>query len=219
VKIKTLIFKGILRPGDKLPSETELARQFKVGRQTVREALRLLEISGLITIQRGSSGGPLIENTILNTLSNLFLDAFQMRTITTEEIAVARLEIEKAMLNHIVKNADQSDIRSLRENILQAKKNAAANINPYLDNIQFHKLLAKASKNQIFIIVVESMMAIIGDFLSRLKPKFEHSRKVISEHEGILNEIIKKNTRKATRLLEEHIVNVRENMLDPSRTH
>ena len=48
--IKRLIFKGALKPGDKLPSETELARQFNVGRQTVREALRLLELSSLILI-------------------------------------------------------------------------------------------------------------------------------------------------------------------------
>jgi GntR family transcriptional regulator, transcriptional repressor for pyruvate dehydrogenase complex len=45
-KIKSLVIKGILKVGDRLPSEAELARQFSVGRQSVREALRLLELSG-----------------------------------------------------------------------------------------------------------------------------------------------------------------------------
>ena len=52
-KIKEQIFEGAIKPGDKLPSETQLAGQFKVGRQTIREALRLLERSGFITIQKG----------------------------------------------------------------------------------------------------------------------------------------------------------------------
>jgi len=45
-RIKELIFEGVLKPGDKVSSEGELAKQFNVGRQTVREALRILELSG-----------------------------------------------------------------------------------------------------------------------------------------------------------------------------
>ena len=63
-KIKTLIFDGVLKPGDRLPSEIELARQFMVSRQTIREALRILELSGFIKVQKGGSGGPLIKDTI-----------------------------------------------------------------------------------------------------------------------------------------------------------
>ena len=80
-EIKRLIFKGILKPGDRLPSESELASHFGVGRQTIREALRLLELSGFISMQKGGAGGPLVVDTILNTISNSFLDAFQMGRI------------------------------------------------------------------------------------------------------------------------------------------
>ena len=64
-KIKELILNGTINPGDKLPSEAELAQQFGVSRQTIREALRLLELSGFITVQRGAHGGPLIKDTIV----------------------------------------------------------------------------------------------------------------------------------------------------------
>ena len=171
-EIKSLLFKGILKPGDKLPSEIELARQFSVGRQTVREALRILELSGFITIQKGSAGGPIIEDTVFNTISNSFLDAFLMKKITPEELTVARLETEKAVLHYVINNADESDIKSLQDNIAQAKKKADANIRPFRDNIEFHKLLAKASKNQIFVLIVESVMAVVADFFSRLEPEF-----------------------------------------------
>ncbi|MDZ7700199.1 MAG: GntR family transcriptional regulator [Deltaproteobacteria bacterium] len=58
--IKELILNGTLKIGDRLPSEKELAQQFQVDRQTIREALRLLELSGFVTIQRGPGGGPVI---------------------------------------------------------------------------------------------------------------------------------------------------------------
>ena len=205
-EIKSLLFKGILKPGDKLPSEIELARQFSVGRQTVREALRILELSGFITIQKGSTGGPIIEDTVFNTISNSFLDAFLMKKITPEELTVARLETEKAMLYYVINNADASDIESLQANILQAKKHAEANIQPFKDNIEFHRLLAKASKNQIFVIVVESILAIVADFFSRLEPEFEVSRRVIGKHEDLLAAIINRDLEKAITLLEEHIL-------------
>lgn len=51
-KIKNLIFDGTLKPGDRLPSESELAVQFGVGRQTLREALRILELSGFIFMRK-----------------------------------------------------------------------------------------------------------------------------------------------------------------------
>ena len=106
-RIKSLIFKGVLQPGDKLPSEGELAKQFNVGRQTVREALRILELSGFIKVQKGFGGGPVIKNTILANITDLFLDAFQVEKISIEEFTEARLMIEKAILNKAFDNIEE----------------------------------------------------------------------------------------------------------------
>jgi len=111
-KIKELIFRGVLKPGDKLPSETHLAAQFNVGRQTIREALRLLELSGFIVIQKGGTGGPEIVNTVLNRIRDLFLDAFRIKNISMKDLTVARLEIEKVVLLYAMLNMDESDIQS-----------------------------------------------------------------------------------------------------------
>ena len=207
-EIKSLLFKGILKPGDKLPSEIELARQFKVGRQTVREALHILELSGFLTMRMGSTGGPLITDTIFNTIRNSFLDAFQIKKIAPEELTIARLEIEKGMLRYAINNADESDIKRLEANILLAKEHAEAKNQPFRDNIEFHRLLAKASKNQLFIIVVESIMAIVADYFSRVEPEFEVSYRVIEKHENILAAVIDKDHEKAIALLEDHILKV-----------
>jgi DNA-binding FadR family transcriptional regulator len=205
-EIKRMIFRGVLKPGDRLPSEAQLARQFNVGRQTVRESLRILELSGFLTIQKGSTGGSVIEDTILNTISNSLFDALQMGKIKPTELTIARLEIEKAVLSYAMQNADPVDFKRLQENIDGAKRKLQANIQPFTDNIDFHRLLAKASKNYVFVIVADSIFAFMAEFYSRLEPEIEVSENVIPIHQEILNAMIRKDARKATTLLENHIL-------------
>ncbi len=219
--IKRLIFDGVLKPGDRLPSEIELAHQFTVSRQTIREALRILELSGFITVQKGGSGGPLIKDTILNTISDLFLDAFRMEKISIEELTVARLEIEKMVLNHVMDNLTDLDIKDLRQNVAAAQGKIEENMTANEENIEFHNLLAKASKNHVFVIVVGSIAAVLRNLLSRLSPdvgatgdpggydeSILMSGNAVRYHEDILNAIVEERRDDAIQFLEQHLIEV-----------
>ena len=209
-KVKALIFEGTLKPGDKLPSELELARQFGVGRQSVREALRLLELSGFVSVQKGYGGGPIVQDTISTRIRNLYLDAFRMEKITIDEFTVARSVIEKAIINEVIDQADESDIRCLQENIegaeaLIAKKELATD-----ENFEFHALLARASKNKVFIILEKSINAIHRNLRSRSKADFETTQNAVKAHQKLLDAIINKDREKAIELLEEHVFEVKK---------
>lgn len=210
-KIKELIFSGSLKPGEKLPPEAQLAEQFNVGRQTVREAMRLLEISGFISVKKGGNGGPIIEDTLLNTIGRQFLDAFRMKKISLNEITIARLEIEKVVLGYVIDNADDSDIKKLQDNVLRAKAKIENRKLATEENTQFHSLLAEASKNHVFVIAVDSIMALLRDHL-RLGPDIETSADVVAYHETILNAIINKNRSEALRTLENHLFEVKSRL-------
>jgi len=209
-KIKALVFEGVLKPGDKLPSEAELAKQFKVGRQTVREALRILELSGFIVIQKGFNGGPIVKDTILANITNLLLDAFQMEKISIDDFVVARVMVEKGILNYAIDNADDQDIKALKENLrkaqsLIAKRELATDV-----NFDFHALLASASKNAVFTILEKAINAIHRNLRSRRIPDFETSKNAVLAHEKILDAFTKQEREKAINLLEEHILAVRK---------
>ena len=221
-QIKKLIFDGVFKPGDKLPSEIEIAQQFNVGRQSIREALRILELSGFITIQKGGGGGAVIKDTISSTISELFLDAFQMEKITIEELTIARFEIEKIVLKYAIENADESDIESLQKNIRETREKIKNNILVVDENIRFHKLLAKASKNHLFVIVVEAVTTAIRHFMSELGPDSEssdsekwydenmmNSKNTIAYHEDILNAVIEKKLDVAVDILEDHLLELK----------
>jgi GntR family transcriptional repressor for pyruvate dehydrogenase complex len=209
-EIKRLIFQGVFKPGDKLPPETEIARQFKVSRQTIREAMRILEQSGFITIQQGVNGGPSISDTILNRLSTLFIDIFYFKKVPLNDLTEARSDIEKVMLRHVIERADASDLKALKQNVRMAKEKIEKETPPFEENIAFHKLLARASKNYIFAIVIESIMAVVSDFHSKVeKINFERSKKITKYHEEVLEAIIERNYEKTIDLFEELLEQVR----------
>ena len=206
-EIKRLIFTGTLKPGDRLPTELELTGQFSVSRQTVREALRLLETTGFINMQRGGSGGPLIVDTILNTISNSFLDAFQLRKISIDELTAARIEIEKMVLKAVLARDDQSYIEALEENVAQARELLGQKIEPFRENMEFHLVLARASKNYIFVIMVEALLAVTADIRSRLRSGLELDTEAVMGHEKILHAIKRSDGEKALAAMERHLRN------------
>jgi DNA-binding FadR family transcriptional regulator len=207
-EIKRLIFEGTLRPGDRLPNENELARKFGVSRQTIREALRVLELTGVIRIKKGGAGGPLIVDTIMHAINGLYLDAIQMKNITAEEISTARIKIEKMVLDEAIDRADDDDIRKMEENVVLEKMVQGNNLDAFEKNMEFHRLIAKASKNHLFVIVMESMIAVVADFRSRIGLDIEVSKRATDEHEEILQAIKMRDRERAADLMEKHLTYV-----------
>jgi DNA-binding FadR family transcriptional regulator len=209
-EIKKQIASGTLKPGDRLPPENELARNFNVSRQTIREAMRILELSGFLSIKRGVKGGPIIENTISSRVSKALAEAIQMGPATFDDFVLAWREIEKAILIQVVKNADEGDLKALSENLLNAN-NELENGTPVFKSIrQFHKNLAKASKNHIFELLIESLMVVYAEFLSRLETDPERARRIITIHENLLKAIEKKEEGQVIFFFEQHLTHVQE---------
>ena len=225
-QIKQLIFDGVFKSGDRLPPETELAQQFNVGRQSVREALRILELSGFIIIQKGGGGGAIIKDGISEKITGLFMDAFQMEKIPTKDFTLARIEIERLILSHAIRNADESDIQKLKENLKETKEKIKRNQVVIDENVVFHKLLAKASKNQLFVIVSNAIVAAVRQMLgnqiaSESDPKTRErwhndsiikSKNTLIYHEKIIEALIERDEEKAAHYLEEHLIEVKDRL-------
>jgi len=226
-KIKEMIFKGVLKPGDRLPSEAKLANRFQVGRQSVREALRILEFSGFISIQKcGRNSGAIIQDTILKTISDLFVDALAFERLSLDHLTIARLEIEKRVVFYAINNAREKDYLSLEENIARAREKIALNEPATEENILFHQLLAQASGNRVFVMVISVLLAVLRDCLSQLSlalsekndkygfnEGIKRSRQVVTYHEDILQAIRHRDHELAETLMEEHLVDLRDRLL------
>jgi len=216
-----------MKPGDRLPSESELAERFQVGRQSVREALRILEFSGIISIQRGGrNSGAVVQSALLDTISSLFVDAFSFEEISWDQLTIARLEIEKRVIQYAVNNAGEKDFQALESNIAEAKARVARNEPATEENIRFHQLLARASGNPVFVVVVNVLLTVLRDCLRRLYVKLSErkdqagkdeglhrSRIVVTYHEDILQALRDRDHEVAEALMEEHMMDVRHRIL------
>lgn len=205
-RLKELIFNGTLKPGQQLPSETSLARLFQVGRQSVREALRILELSGFITVKSGTKGGAVIEGTVLSKLSMMFLDAFKFNKLSLDDFVDARRAVELAIFDCVFEKCDANDIVKFRDNIEKAKLKIKTGVVAFEENIDFHRLLAKASKNDVFNLVEESILAVHIDFKTKLmSATTKQSLQVVLLHEEIVNAIAARKKRKAVAYLMEDL--------------
>ncbi len=205
-RLKELIFNGTLKPGQQLPSEHALAQLFRVGRQSVREAMRVLELSGCIVVRPGVKGGAIIESTMLSRLSGIFLEMFKFHKISPKDCVAARRAIEASVLDFVFEKAGDRDIQALRNNVTAARKKVHANKSAYEENLDFHRLLAKASKNCTFSIVMESILTVFSDFRSRHQSvSLKQSKTIVGLHEAIVDALAANQKTKAFELLKEDL--------------
>ena len=209
-EIKGMIFSGVVKPGDTLPSETQLAAQFGVSRQPVREALRRLELAGFIVVQQGASGGPVVTDTILQSISNLFLDAFQLKKLTTNDLTKARLDIERMILRNLFEVHDRGAIARMGEAVRETRARLEQGLRPFEDNLRFHRLMAEATKNYVHVILMESMMTVVAHFHSVLRIGIKTISTAHMGHERILHAIEQGDEPRAQEELMKHILEVNE---------
>jgi len=212
--IKQMIFKGAFKPNDRLPTEQSLAQQFEVGRQSIREALRQLELSGFVRIHKGGGGGAFVSNEVNFTIRDLFLDSFQMHNASLEDLTLCRIEVERLVLNHVLDNIDDGELKALRENIAEAQALIDSGKSALEANVRFHKLLARASKNFAYEVIMECIMAVHKYFLLKYEPSLETSKNVLLSHMEILDAVESRNRELAQSLFESHLLDVQRRLID-----
>src|SRR5712664_634748 len=117
-----------LRAGDRLPAERALAEQFGVSRNTLREALRSLENSGLLRLQKGATGGAFVRESTGDAVITGLRDMFHLGAIQPEHLTEARVWVESIVVGAACDRATVEDIDALKTNIAAAETAARAQI-------------------------------------------------------------------------------------------
>ena len=157
-----------LRPGDRLPAERLLAEQFGVSRNTLREALRALENAGLLRLQKGASGGAFVRESTGDAIITGLRDMFHLGAIAPEHLTEARVLIESIAVRVACERATAEDIEALNANIAAAERARRDKINFYDQaaiHLDFHRILARATKNPVMLIVMEALLDVMQHFI------------------------------------------------------
>ena len=117
-QLLSMINSGELKPGDRLPSEAELAADFGVSRTTVREALRILATRNLIHTRKGMAGGHFIVEPTVGSISEFLVANYGLltaaNTVTLEHLLQAREMIEGPAAAIAARNRDDDDLERIR---------------------------------------------------------------------------------------------------------
>jgi DNA-binding FadR family transcriptional regulator len=171
-QIRDLIHRGDLEPGDRLPPERQLADQFGVSRNTVREALRMLEITGMLDLKKGASGGAFIARGDVDAVAKSVSQMLQFTNFSLTDITEARMWIEPTIVRVVCERASGEDLDALTANVDEAERLTQLGDwnGKMLVHLEFNKLLARATQNPLMIIVSDSMHDIVRSVVSAVGP-------------------------------------------------
>ncbi|MBE6064069.1 FadR/GntR family transcriptional regulator [Clostridium cochlearium] len=182
-QIKDMIYKGILKKGDKLPSERHMVEKLQVSRTSVREALRCLEIIGLIESRQGE--GNFIKENFENGLIEPLSVMFMLKDSKSEEILELRKIIEIGTVQLAAKRISKSELDELKE-LKEKLKNLNKEENLAEIDREFHYKIAEASQNFLLLGVLNAISSLMESYI-------KDARKSILEEEGNRQELIKQH--------------------------
>ncbi len=149
-----------LKEGDRLPTEAEMLEQFDVGRASIREALRVLESYGLISIRQGQNGGPVVASPHAEDLAATLSLYFHMDGATYGELVEARLVIEPMMAQLAAETQDAEYLKLLRE-VVEEEQAADFGDHEYLEKSDaFHFAVAGMSGNRVLDLVGRALRSL-----------------------------------------------------------
>lgn len=169
-EIRSLIENGALGEGDRLPAERELAAQFGVSRGTVREALRGLENAGLVLLKSGVSGGAFIRRPDSTAFRETLGDLYRFGDLTAEHLTEARILLGCDLVRLACVRRDDADLQALADNIRRAEAALEqGDLRAKTEgSIEFHRLLARATKNPVLIMMSNPLAEIMREFVHAL---------------------------------------------------
>lgn len=201
-QLKQQIAEGVYKIGDKLPTEPELMKTFKVGRSSIREAVKLLVNMGVVQVRQGSG-------TFVAEASDANGSSINMNIADRTELDEVRKILDIAIVEKAVARRTEKDINRMQSS-LEARKTNAKNglLKECIEaDLNFHIAIADATRNRILADIYRSASAHLLSGFNRIYDSTDCFVNSQTSHEKLLRYIIAgdlKNARKmATQIVEE----------------
>jgi DNA-binding FadR family transcriptional regulator len=199
-----------LPPSTMLPPEATLLEQYQVGRASLREALRLLEVQGLIVIRPGPGGGPMVaqvDSAHYGRISTLY---YHMSGATYSDVAQARSLLEPMLARIATERQDPDDMAALREYLDRYNESVkdsggVDDYDRYVDETaSFHDMVVAMSGNPVLTLTAHSLHDVLLERAHGMFPP-EERRHVEQAHAAIARAMLKGEAATVERLMRKHM--------------
>jgi GntR family transcriptional repressor for pyruvate dehydrogenase complex len=212
-QLKESILLGKFKSGEKLPSERELTEDFQVSRGVIREAIRILEITGFVTLRLGPAGGAFVTDLSFDHVGNAFLDLFLANKVSIPELANVRLYIEPEVARLASLNATEED----KKRLLGAQEEEFLSVTTTTARItQFqkvHHVIAESCQNHFYEAISKSMLRLTYEVVEAVDPDHE-ALHMPGEHNKIIEAVIGANAAAAKAEMTTHMEKFCKSLLE-----
>lgn len=199
-----------LSPGATLPSETAMLERFGIGRGSLREALRILEVNGLVRLKPGPHGGPVVAPFDPSNFGQMMTLHLQSLGTTYRQLLAARVEYETLLARKAAEEDGDIAGQLVRE-AAGGPEPFAAGDHPYAAAARdFHEAVGKASGNPVIALAASSIYAIWTVRVTAVLYPPEERSLVYEQHGAIARAIEKHDAKRAERLMREHMTSYQE---------
>ncbi|HWC81720.1 MAG TPA: GntR family transcriptional regulator [Pseudonocardiaceae bacterium] len=213
-QVKEMIDDGRLKPGDRLPSERALAEQFAVSRNTVREALRMLEIAGLVQLRRGATGGSFISSGSSSVVADVMSNALRLTDFSLADVIEILRGLSSLTVVTACERMTEEQLARLEDNVRRAAElTRAGEWNEKLRvHLEFHTILAEATGNPILLLIMRSLLDVVYNVV--LKVGITHDNSIVRSRRTVLKALRARDSDTAVRELAKYFTKLHKMWLN-----
>jgi GntR family transcriptional repressor for pyruvate dehydrogenase complex len=202
-QIQGLIRDGLLKPGDKLPPERELAETFQVSRSSLRDAIRTLEVMGLVEPRQGEGTivCELSAESLVSPLSTMLLGKREL----VGELLDMRLILEPPLAARAAAHVTPEELNYMEDVLARQKEKVDRGELAVEEDSEFHYTIASAAKNSVVLKVVDVFMDLLRESRARSLQVKGRLQKSFAGHRRILNAIRRHDAAEAELAMRRHI--------------
>lgn len=202
-RLMQLLSDGVLRPGDRLPSERDLAERLRVGRSTVREAVKLLTMSGILEAKRGD--GTYVRRDFTSFLSQHINWPVLLSNREVSLIIEVREGLEVKAARLAATRATPEDIEMIRT-YGQLEHSASGDIDRQTESdLKFHYAIVEAAHNELLTALMVSLRDILHQYILAANRMNDTLQSALEEHQPICDAIAAHDADAAEQAMTRHL--------------
>jgi GntR family transcriptional regulator, transcriptional repressor for pyruvate dehydrogenase complex len=210
-QLESLILKD-LKPGDKLPAERELATMLGVSRSSIRDAMRRLELVGLVEPRQGS--GTLVREVSTEALVSPLANVIAHKRQLVGELLEFRQMLEPGMAARAAEHRTAEDLAKMEEILDRQERKVRGGGLAIEEDSEFHYRIATAARNSVVLKVVDVVMDLLRETRSRSLQSEGRPQRSMAGHRRILSAIRRGDPEAAEAAMRQHIRDVEKIVLD-----
>lgn len=204
-RLSSAIKLGLYQPGEQLPPEPEMAELMGVSRTTLREAIRVLLVQGIVTVRRGRTGGTFVSEPFAPPSVRDLQQRLSKSGVAIQDILDYRLVVETGVVG-LAAERSRPDQRRELQSLVDQMHGAVANFSEYrrLDT-QFHLLLARATQSNRLITIMADVHAELSDLMAVIPHSQAACIQSTEQHQRMVDAIQASDGSDAKAWMETHV--------------